>query len=184
MSIEKIADRYAKGFISLLQEDDTTNEEFVSINQQLQSVLVSLENEQVKQVLFSPAISSKVKTNVLDSILKQIQSDKRLGNFLKIIVKNGRFDSLPVVAISFQKHLKNLSGQANAQLVSASTLDVKHVSEIRSFLEKKFDTSIDLDIAIDPKIMGGFIVKMGHRILDYSLKTKLENLTNAALSES
>jgi F-type H+-transporting ATPase subunit delta len=108
--------------------------------------------------------------------------DQNFANFLYLIADNKRLELLPSIALQFGK-IKN--AQSNNKLASV-TLAYKAgaalLESLRLSLEKKFDCSIDLDVKIDPTIIGGAIVKVGDTVIDDSVSGRLEKMKSILLS--
>ena len=67
-------------------------------------------------------------------------------------------------------------GEVQAEVVSAEPLSDKHVADLKAALKAKIGQDVQLQTRTDPAILGGLIVKVGSRMIDTSLRTKLQNL--------
>ena len=80
---------------------------------------------------------------------------------------------------AYRKLAALYKGQATAEVTVAETLKDEHVEALRSALKAVSGKNVDLDIKIDPAIIGGLVVKLGSRMIDTSLRTKLNAIKHA-----
>ena len=67
-------------------------------------------------------------------------------------------------------------GEVQAEVTSAETLSPKHVDELKAALKASIGRDVQLSVSVDPALLGGLVVRVGSRMLDNSLRTKLANL--------
>ena len=97
-------------------------------------------------------------------------------NFLKLVAKNRRLSVISAIISTYATLLATSKGEVQAEAISAEKLSDKHVKDIKAALKASIGRDVQLSTRVDKSILGGLIVKVGSRMLDNSLKTKLSNL--------
>jgi F-type H+-transporting ATPase subunit delta len=100
-------------------------------------------------------------------------------NFLKLMAKNRRLAAVPQAIVGFNTLVAKSRGEVTAEVTSAETLSAKQLSDVKAALKQAIGSDVALSTRVDPAILGGLIVKVGSRMMDNSLRTKLENLKTA-----
>ena len=122
--------------------------------------------------------NSKLAANSLISLLKDLVDENQI-NFINLIGENSRFDVVPQIYEEFvelrQQHDKVLS----CQLICARPFSKTEIDSFKDKLSIKHNCKINLEVKIDPTIVGGAILKIGDSVIDASVKTSLENLSTA-----
>ena len=96
--------------------------------------------------------------------------------FIGTVSKNRRSHDLLNILSFFQGLVANRKGKQLAKLISARSLTTTQLKEIKLNLKKTLGREVDVETSVDPDLLGGFIVRVGSRLYDSSLKTKLEDL--------
>ncbi len=103
-------------------------------------------------------------------------------NFIRTLIENGRLASLPEIATQFQALKNAQEGTADAQILSAFPLNEAQVSELVAALEKKFQIKLKPSVTVDESLIGGVRVVVGDRVLDTSVRTRLEQMRAALVA--
>ena len=109
----------------------------------------------------------------MKAVLEILNISDVLSNFIGVLCYNRRLFVLPDVIISFKEYLNQLKGKMTAKVVSSSDLTRDQVKKIENTLSDSFSKEIDIDLEIDEKILGGLVVKIGSKMIDSSLLTRL-----------
>jgi F-type H+-transporting ATPase subunit delta len=80
---------------------------------------------------------------------------------------------------AFRNLVAKHKGEATAEITVAETLKDQHVDALRAALKSVTGKDVDLDVKVDPAILGGLVVKLGSRMVDNSLRTKLNAIKHA-----
>lgn len=172
MQETKVAIRYAKSLLGLVAEKGQLDEAYRDMVLIHEAVSGSHE---LRVMLNSPVISSDRKLAVLNAIF-----DKQLGEatrlFLALLTKNGREDVLGGVAASFLAQYKELKGITTAKVVSASVLTDDVRKRILDILSKEVGGEVELEVSVNPELIGGFVLSIGDRQLDTSILSKVNAL--------
>lgn len=172
MSETRIATRYAKSLLELAVEQNRVEDVYKDM---LSLTKVCSENHQLVRLLRSPVVRNDKKRSILKAIFKQA-NPLTLAIF-DIISKKKREAYLPAIAKAFHRQYNTLKGIDPVAVTTAVPLGAPLRKEIEQ-LATKISTldKIELTEKVDPEIIGGYILKVGDRQIDDSLRSKLMTL--------
>jgi F-type H+-transporting ATPase subunit delta len=132
-------------------------------------------NDQLRQFAESPKASDEQVFGVISGVLKE--GLPQMGqNFLRTVIENGRIAALPEVADQFRA-LKNAQlGSSDAVVHSAFDMDSAALADLSGVLEKRFGRKLNLQVELQPELIGGVRVVVGDEVLDTSIKARLEQM--------
>jgi F-type H+-transporting ATPase subunit delta len=130
-------------------------------------------SEDFARFLRSPVISADDKAKALDTIINQAKPNATVANFLRVIARNGRLFALPAVIAAYRTLSASARGEASADVTSAVPLTRPQLDALAESLRAKIGKTVTLNEHVDPSLIGGLVVKVGSRMIDSSLKTKL-----------
>jgi F-type H+-transporting ATPase subunit delta len=96
-----------------------------------------------------------------------------VANFLRVVARNGRLFALPSIIRAFRGLAAAARGEATAEVTSAAPLSDAQRQNLAETLRQKIGKTVTLNEHVDPSLIGGLVVKVGSRMIDSSLKTKL-----------
>jgi F-type H+-transporting ATPase subunit delta len=132
-------------------------------------------NEQLRQFADSPKATSEQVLGVIAGVLKS-KLPTMGENFLRTVVDNGRLAALPEIAQQFRE-LKNAKlGTFDAIVYSAFEMDSSALADLSGVLEKRFARKLNLQIQLQPELIGGIRVVVGDEVLDTSIKARLQQM--------
>lgn len=168
-----IAGRYATALFDLARESDTLE----TAAEELKAFEALLhESEDFARLVRSPVFSAAEQGVAIEALVQQSNISSLIGNFLKLLAKNRRLFVLADIAKAFRKLLANHRNEVTAEVTSAVALTANQADELCATLKAKTGRNIDLDASVDPSLIGGLVVKIGSRMVDSSIRTKLNNL--------
>ena len=173
MGVETIARRYATGLADVVLksgETETVKTELKTWEQMLAA------NPDLERAFSNPSIPHSKKERVLDGLILKTKPSKTTGNFLRVLVRNGRLEVLSDIVKRFDSVLEERSGVVSAEVASARELSDAQRSELKTNLEKLTGKQVRLAFAVDPDLIGGVVTRIGSTVYDGSVKTQLENL--------
>lgn len=175
MSSLSIANRYARALYSVVEPSklDETIETLSGV-----SHLFDLDD--ASKVLNSPVMPADLKSELLNYALGQLNSSRTVSVFFEVVLASKRVSLIPQIVQCFKAAVDESRGVCKAQLVSAHSLEAEQIEEIRRFSEKSFGVNLEVEAKLDKALLGGFIVNVGNKRIDLSLKSKLEALTATA----
>jgi F-type H+-transporting ATPase subunit delta len=127
----------------------------------------------------SPAFSAQEQLQALSAVLARAAIGELAAKFLKLVASNRRLFAVRDMIRAFRDRVAEHKGEAVAQVTVAEELKGDHLDALRAALKAVSGKDIDLEIKIDPAIIGGLVVKLGSRMVDTSLRTKLNAIRHA-----
>ncbi len=168
-----LARRYAKALLSIGKEDGKYKE----YGAELSSFAYLLQREpELQDAIVNPMYARDDRRRVLDKILDMIQLDPMVSNFLKLLFDKNRIDGIMAINEVYQNLVDQLENISRAKITSATPLDEAMVDRIRQALEKITNSTVVLEVAEDPAIIGGIVAHVGDLVLDGSVRTQLQSL--------
>ena len=134
------------------------------------------ESADLRRLARSPVISADDQGKGLVAVATKAKFEKTTANFLGLLAQNGRAKDLPAVIAGFEARYAKHAGIVAAEVVSAQPLDAKQLAAIKTALNKSLGKAPELTARVDPSILGGLKVKVGSKLFDASLKTKLDQM--------
>lgn len=171
-----LAGRYAIALFELANEQkqlDTVGESLAALKQAL------AESGDFRALTTSPLIGRDQAVRAVAATASAMKLDPITANFLGVLARNGRLAQLGKMIRAFNLLAARHRGEINAEVTSAHALDEGQVDAIRQNLRTRYGADIALDLDVDPAILGGLIVKIGSRMIDGSIRTKLNALAQA-----
>ncbi len=174
-----VATRYADALFAIAKEKDSIDQweqELGLVNEAIES------NPEFKRILNHPYVDNAAKKTLISDILKGSISDL-LENFLHLLVDKKRINFFSHIVRAYILRANEARGIADATVVTPKALSADQQEHIRKTFEGVVGKKIRIATEIDPQIVGGFIVRIGDRVYDSSIKTQL-NRFKATLHES
>jgi F-type H+-transporting ATPase subunit delta len=172
--VSGMAGRYAQALFSLAQEQGVTNQ--VATDLSRFSAMIA-ENADLQRFIKSPVFSAAEQVRALTAILARAEIGGITANFLKLVANKRRLFALADMIRDFNKLNDFAKGLTRAEVTVAEPLKDAHVAALKEALAALTGgQSVEVAIKIDPAIIGGLIVKLGSRMVDGSLRTKLNTL--------
>ncbi len=174
--LSTIAERYAGALFELAK----ANNEVENVERSLDGFLETLHNSpDLMRFVRSPVFSGGDQQLGLSLILKAAGSTGLVRDFLLVLARNRRLFAVESVVKSFKALAAKDRGEVEAAIISAVPLTDAHFQDLTDTLRQKLGKSPKLTVTVDPKLLGGLIVKVGSQMIDTSLRTKLKNLEKA-----
>ena len=130
------------------------------------------------EYLINPIVSAESKKEILEKILKS-RVDKQTLRFLLVLVKRNRIDLVETVIDSFLQLVYRLATIRLIEVSTAFPFSNQHRNKLTKKIKKLTNTSeIQLEIKIDSRLIGGFLIKTNSKIIDFSVKNQLRKLAN------
>lgn len=130
----------------------------------------------LKQMLASPLISAAEKGKALAALLARMGADDLTTRFVGVIAKHGRAFRLEQIIKTYLALLADRRGEVSAEVSSALPLSDAQLAQVSDALHRQLGTKIILETKLDPSLIGGMVVRVGSKLIDNSLKTKLLRL--------
>ena len=138
---------------------------------------LALETSEVQQLIDSPKLAYREKTEVFLSLFEG-QIESKTSNFIKVLGESKRISLLPHISREYKKLLSGTKGSSEVLITSAFELTDEQLKKVTDSLKGRYGDSLTVEQVIDKSLIGGFSIKCGDEVTDYSIKGKLEKLRN------
>jgi len=169
-----VARVYAESLLALAEEKGMGDE----IREELEG-LVALQDRDPELAAFftSPLVEEGARRDTVESSFRSRTSDLVVDT-LQVMNAKGRLGLLPALAVAYGAALDELRGRVDVSVVSAVELSVGSRQQLLDTLERGTQREVRLTETVDPEILGGFVVSLGDRKIDYSLAAELRQIGN------
>ena len=169
--------RYARALFELAL--DTKSVDSVKTDLEKFDALIS-ESADLHRLVRSPVFGAEEQARALGAVLEKVGIGGLAGNFIKLIAANRRLFAVRDMIRDFRKLVARWKGEVTAEVTVAEKLSDARLEELKNTLKSiTGEKAVDLNIKIDPAIIGGLMVKLGSRMVDSSLRTKLNAMKHA-----
>jgi F-type H+-transporting ATPase subunit delta len=174
--VSGMAGRYATALFDLARDGNAIDA--VKADLDRFDALVA-ESADLARLVRSPVFSAEEQLQALTSILDRAGIGGLAAKFLKFIASNRRLFAVRDMARGYRELVADYKGEATAEVTVAEELKGGHLDALRSALKSVSGKDVDLNVKVDPSIIGGLVVKLGSRMVDTSLRTKLTAIKHA-----
>ena len=133
-------------------------------------------SDDLRRLVRSPAFSGEEQSKAIGAILAKANIGGLAGNFLKLLAKNRRLFAVSDMIKGFHAIAARERGEITAEVTSAQPLTDAQTAALSDQLKASLGKAVSLQTKVDPSLLGGLIVKIGSRMIDSSLRTKLSML--------
>ena len=171
-----LAGRYATAIFELADESRS----LPALEQDLASLKAALRSSKdFSHLVRSPAFSEADQTKAMKAVLSQMGTGDLATKFVLTLAAKRRLVHLPDIIKGFENILARHRGEVQAEVTSARVLNDGELAELKATLKSRLGREPRLDTKVDPSLLGGLVVKVGSRMIDSSLRTKLTGLRAA-----
>ena len=171
-----VASRYANALFGLAEERgglEQAGADLASLQQMAQ------ESDDLGRLLASPIVSREQHARAMDAVAERLGASDTVRSFLGVLARQRRLGALGAIIDEFARLLAAHRGEETAQVISAVPLDEAQLGTVREAVAKFAGRPVQLAAEVDPALLGGVVVRVGSRMVDASLRTKLQNLENS-----
>lgn len=136
-------------------------------------------SEDLRRLVRSPVFSADDQTKAIGAVLDKAGIGGLTANFFRLIARNRRLFAAPDMIKAFRSLAARARGEAQAEVVSAQALSDQQMQQLKDSLRASVGKDVQITAKVDPALLGGLVVKIGSRMIDSSLRTKLNSLKNA-----
>ena len=104
---------------------------------------------------------------------------ERGANFVKVLAENDRLSVLPEISAQFETLKANAEGTIEATISSAQELTQAQIDDLVAGLKAKFNRAVTVQVAVDPELIGGAVIAIGDKVIDGSVKGRLQRMSFA-----
>jgi F-type H+-transporting ATPase subunit delta len=172
-SVSGVAGRYASALFELAKSEKSVD----TVSADLDGFAKILEgSDDLQRLVRSPVFGADEQTAAMGAVLDKAKIGGLTGNFICLVARNQRLFALEDMVKGFRALAAADRGEISASVTSAQALSAAQVKSLQTALKSVTGKTVTLDQSVDASILGGLIVKVGSRMIDTSLKTKLNSL--------
>lgn len=134
------------------------------------------ESSDLQRLVRSPVFSSDEQTKAVTVILERTGIGGIAGNFIKLVARNRRLFALRDMIAGYRALVAKARGETTAEVTVAQPLNDANLAVLKDALKSATGKDVVVNVKVDPSLIGGLIVKVGSRMIDASLKTKLQSI--------
>jgi F-type H+-transporting ATPase subunit delta len=171
-----LAGRYATALFELARDEkkiDAVGGSLASLKQAL------AESGEFRELTTSPLTSRDEALRAVQAVAAAMKLDPLTTKFVGVLASNRRLGKLGDIIRAFGQIVARHRGETSAEVISARPLDDDQVEAIKASLKSRLGRDVAVDLAVDPAILGGLVVKVGSQMIDGSIRTKLNTLAQA-----
>jgi len=175
-SVSGVSGRYATALFELARDEksvDAVKADLDKFNAMLD------ESADLKRLVRSPVFGADVQQKALAAVLDNAGITGIAANILKVLTANRRLFAVADVIRAFNVLVAKFRGEVMADVTVADALSDKNLDALKDALKSVAGKDVTLNVKVDPAIIGGVVVKLGSRMIDGSLRTKLNSIKHA-----
>lgn len=168
-----VALRYATALFDLAREAnavDAVAGDLGRFNELIQG------SEDLQRLIRNPIFTAEDQIAAVAALLDRAGISGLAGNFIRLVASKRRLFALPDMIRAYQDLVSDAKGTVRAQVILAEAPSDAVLNEIKAALRDVAKADVSVDVKIDPSLIGGLIVKMGSRMVDASVRTKLNSI--------
>jgi F-type H+-transporting ATPase subunit delta len=175
-SVSGVSGRYATALFELARDEKSID----AVRADLDRFEAMLnDSTDLKRLVRSPVFSAGEQSKALIAVLDKAGIAGVSANFLKVLTANRRLFVVTDVIRAFRALVAKFKGEATADITVAEALSEKNLDALKTALKTVTGKDVALNVKVDPSIIGGLVVKLGSRMVDSSLRTKLNSIKHA-----
>lgn len=175
-SVSGVSGRYATALFDLARDEKSIDA--VKADLDKFSALLA-DSPDLLRLVRSPVFTADMQGKALAAILAKAGIGGITAKFLQVLTANRRLFAVSDVIRAFRALVAKFRGEATAEVTVAEQLSDKNLDALKAALKSVSGKEVDLNVKVDPSIIGGLVVKLGSRMVDSSLRTKLNSIKHA-----
>jgi len=175
-SVSGVSGRYATALFELAR-DEKSVDALVADLAKFDAMLA--ESDDLRRLVRSPVFTADSQSKALAAVLDKAEIAGIAAKFLKVLTANRRLFAVADVIRAFRALVAKFKGEATADVTVAEALSDTNLDTLMVALMSVTGKDVALNVKVDPSIIGGLVVKLGSRMVDSSLRTKLNSIKHA-----
>jgi len=177
--VSGLAERYAAALFDLADERRILDEVANNLRE-LRAMLYA--SSEFLRLIRSPILSREQQAKAIGMVAERAGLSPLVRDFLAVVARNRRLFAVPAMIEAFLAKLAARRGEVTAEVFSAQPLSEAQLAELNEQLRRSIGSRVSVDVRVDPGLIGGLVVKLGSRMVDGSIKSKLQRLQLAMKS--
>jgi F-type H+-transporting ATPase subunit delta len=171
-----VSGRYATALFELARDERAID----AVKADLDKFAAMLEQSaDLRRLVRSPVFAAETQLKALSAVLDKAGITGVSANFLKVLAVNRRLFAISDVIRAFNALVAKFKGEATADVTVAEALSDKNLEALKASLQSVTGKDVILNVKVDRSLIGGLVVKLGSRMVDSSLRTKLNSIKHA-----
>jgi F-type H+-transporting ATPase subunit delta len=171
--VSGLADRYAAALFDLADERKALDR----VAEDLRTLRgLIAESADLRRLIRSPILSRADQGRAIAAVAEHVGLATLTRNFLGLVARNRRLFAVPAMIGAFLARLAARRGEVTAEVTTAHELTPAQLAAVGEQLRKAMGSKVAVEVKIDPALLGGLVVKVGSRMVDASLRSKLHRL--------
>lgn len=168
-----LATRYSVALFELADEKhalDAVSADLASLGRMI------AESEDLRTLIYSPLMKRAEQGKAIDAVVRAADLGELTRRFVGLVANNRRLFALPAIIKAFHKLLADKRGEMTAEVTAAHPLTDAQKAAVSDAIKRVVGGKVSIDMKIDPGLLGGLVVRVGSRMIDSSVRTKLQKL--------
>lgn len=175
-STNLVASRYVYALLDMAEEGGLVKQ----VEKDLHDLAAMItESADLRALIENPLLNRDQQKDGILSVAEKAKFQQLTGNFLGVVADNRRLSVLPAMIKAFQAELRKRRGEIEARVETAFALSPAQTNALQKELSKAMGANVTLDVAVNKDLLGGIVVTVGSRMIDDSVRSKLERLQRA-----
>lgn len=171
-----IAARYAQALFDLAKEASALK----ALEADVDSVEAALAaSADLREVIASPILTREDQARAIAAVSEKLKLSALTSNTLALMASKRRLFVLPQFVQNLRARLAEEKGEVTAEVVSATALTAEQAASLAEVLKASIGKTVKLNATVDETLIGGLVVKVGSKMIDTSIRSKLASLQNA-----
>lgn len=170
-----VAGRYATALFEIARDDAAIDKVEADVTA-LEAAIA--ESGELRQLLSSPIYTREEQGRAVRALADKMGLGREVANTLGLMANNRRLFVLPGVIAQLKALIADLRGEVTAEVTAARPLSKAQTHSLTETLRKQIGKDVALDVTVDESLIGGLVVKVGSRMIDTSIRSRLASLQN------
>jgi F-type H+-transporting ATPase subunit delta len=171
--VSALAERYATALFEIADERRALDETASDLRQ-LRTMLAA--SADLTRLVRSPILSREEQARAVEALARRAELSPLIRDFLAVVARNRRLFAVPAMIDGFLAMLAARRGEITAEVVAAQPLSAEQLEVLSEHLRRTVGRRVSVEAKVDPQLLGGMIVKVGSRMIDASVESKLRRL--------
>lgn len=168
-----LAERYAVALYDLADADKALD----AVADDLKRIAALIdESSELRSVLDSQYLKRDLQGRAMLAVIDQLGVSALTRSFIGVVAENRRLGALKGIIRAFLERLAKKRGEVAAEIISAQPLTAEQTDRLTNSLKSVLGSKVNVDLKVDNGLIGGLVVRVGSRLIDHSIKTKLARL--------
>lgn len=172
--LSTLARPYAEAVFRLAQGES----DLAGWSSRIATLAAIVSDAQVARLIADPAVSAER----VAGLVIEVAGDglgERGGNFVKVLAESDRLSLLPEIGTQFETLKASAEGTLEATITSAQELTQAQIDDLVAGLKARFSRAVNVQVAVDPELIGGAVIAIGDQVIDGSVKGRLQRMAFA-----